>query len=405
MSFLRESDAIFVRNLFKKFYHERSGELFIPNRLSEREFGYFPFGDKMMVRHLSFSSSKELRDLVSQKTPLHIYHSAALYKYPRAPMEEKGWIGAELIFDIDADHLKTPCKKGHDFKICKKCLTEYPVEFDYCTECGGQLEKVEWVCEKCLESARNEARKLLDILEGDFGFGEIHLAFSGNRGYHVVVKDREILDLDQSQRKEIVDYIVGTGLDARVLGLDGRKMDLSYAPELGDPGWRGRIARSALEILMTLDAEALHELTGDKRAYQVVEELKSIDKGWSEKPPWNLLRRSTRMFLIEAAKEYAASHIDVVVTQDVHRLIRLGNSLNGKTGLMAKVFDPDDLDNFDPTRNPVALPMDEEIHVRVIRSNELRLAGFELPSKRKEILELPLAVAALLLCRGVATLP
>lgn len=405
MSFLREFDAAFVRNLFKRFYHERAGDIFIPDRLPEREFGYFPFGDKMMIRHLSFSAPDELRELVLQKTPLHIYHSAAFYKYPRAPMEEKEWLGAELIFDIDADHLKTPCKKSHDFKVCRNCLIEYPVDFDRCTECGGQLEKVEWVCEKCLESARTETRKLLDILEGDLGFSEIHMAFSGNRGYHVVVKDREMLDLSQPERKEIVDYITGTGLDAKLLALDRRKINPDYAPDLSDPSWRGRIARAALEILMTPNAEVFYELTRDKKAYQLMEELESIREGWSEKPPWSLLRRSTRKFLVEAAKEHAASHVDVVVTQDIHRLIRLGNSLNGKTGLMAKVFDPNKLDDFDPSRDPVALSMDEEIHVRVIRSNELHLAGFELPSTRKGILKLPIAVAALLLCRGVATLP
>ena len=405
MSFLRKSDAVFVRDLFKRYYHEKAGELFIPERLPEREFGYFPFGEKIMIRHLSFSSPEELKELASQKVPLHIYHSAAFYKYPRAPMEEKGWIGAELIFDIDADHLKTPCKKDHDFKICKNCLLEYPVELDRCTKCGRPLEKVEWVCEKCLESAREEARKLLDILERDFGFEKIHMAFSGNRGYHVVVKDQQVLDLDQSERKEIVDYITGTGLDAKFLGLEKRKINLDYVPDLGDPGWRGRIARSTLEILMTFDAEKLYELTDDEKAYQVIEELESVKESWSEKLPWNLIKPSTRRFLVEAAKEHAASHVDVVVTQDIHRLLRLGNSLNGKTGLMAKVFEPDDLDDFDPTTDPVALPMDEEIHVKIIRSHGLQLAGFELPPIKKKIVKLPLAAAALLLCRGVATLP
>jgi len=29
-------------------------------------------------------------------------------------MENKGWIGADLIFDIDADHIETRCKTEHD---------------------------------------------------------------------------------------------------------------------------------------------------------------------------------------------------------------------------------------------------------------------------------------------------
>lgn len=404
MSFIRDHDSAFVKKLFKQFYTKKSENLFIPSKLSEREFGYFPFGEKVMVRHLGLSSPAELGELVSKKVPLHIYYSAAFYKYPRAPMDEKEWLGAELIFDIDADHLKTPCKKSHDFKICKNCLLEYPIDFERCNECGGQLEKIEWVCEKCLETARAEARKLLEMLEDDLGFREIHMAFSGNRGYHVVVKDQEVLNLTQLERKEIVEYVAGMGLDIKFLGLDRRRINLEFAPDLGDPGWRGRIARSALEILLTFDADALYELTGNKIARQVVEEFNSIKEMWPEKLPWNLLGPSARRLLFEAAREHAASHIDVVVTQDVHRLIRLGNSLNGKTGLMAKVFDPNYLDDFHPAIDPVVLPMEEEVYVRIIRSNEFQLAGLSLPPVRKEVLKLPIAVAAFLLCKGVATL-
>jgi DNA primase small subunit len=93
------------------------------------------------------------------------------------------------------------------------------------------------------------------------------------------------------------------------------------------------------------------------------------------------------------------------VTQDVHRLIRLGNSLNGKTGLRAQMIDPNDLDDFDPMWSAAALPIDEEIHVRVIRSGGMRLRGVEILPASKGVMKLPLAAAVLLLCRGVATLP
>jgi len=405
MSFLREADAAYIQKLFKKYYTEKSDEIYIPSRLQEREFGYFTFGERIMVRHLNFSSPDELRKTLMEKVPLHVYNSSAFYKYPRAPMEEKGWLGAELVFDIDADHLKTACRKSHDFKICKNCLADYPIEAGRCPRCGGPLEKVEWVCEKCLESAREEARKLLEILETDLGFRKIRMAFSGNRGYHVIVSDEEVLDLNQMERKEIIDYITGTGLEARFLGLDKRRIVMEYAPDLGEPGWRGRIARSALEIIITHNADELYNLTEDEKAYEVIEEFEKVKDLWMEKPPWNTLRQSARRFLFEAAKARSASHIDVVVTQDTHRLIRLGNSLNGKTGLIAKVFDPNDLDGFDPSTDPVALPMDDEIHVKIVRSQEVRLAGFELQPVSRKILKLPIAVAALLLCRGVATLP
>ena len=405
MSFIGEEDARFVQRLFKKYYFESGGEVYVPERFQEREFGYFTFVEKMMVRHISFSSPRELREMLVERAPLHVYHSSAFYKYPRAPMDQKGWLGAELAFDIDADHLKTPCKKKHDFKVCRSCLLDYPVDAEKCSKCGGPLEKVEWVCDECLESARVEARKLLEILEDDLGFKKIRTAFSGNRGYHVIVSDNHVLDMSQQERKEIIDYITGTGLDLRMLGFRGRRIKTEIAPDLADPGWRGRIARSAFQLIMAADPGAIYMLTEDKRAYSIEEELKRAGKLLNDQIPWSALKPSAAMLLAEAARESAASHIDVVVTQDTHRLIRLGNSLNGKTGLRARLFDPNELDGFDPMWDSVALPMDEEIHVRVVRSEVLRVKDFKLEPTSKKIVKLPLAAAIILLCRGVASLP
>lgn len=405
MSFIREGDARFVYKLFKKYYLESRDEIYVPERLPEREFGYFAFMEKIMIRHMSFNSPKELKDTLIDKVPLHVYHSSAFYKYPRAPMDQKGWLGSELAFDIDADHLKTPCRKKHDFKVCETCMLAYPIEAERCPECGSSLEKVEWVCDKCLESAKAEALKLLEILEGDLGFEKIRMAFSGNRGYHLIVSDKQVLELSQQERKEIIDYITGIGLDLRILGLGGRRIKAAAAPDIADPGWRGRIARSSLQLMLAADPERLYELTEDKRAYSIKEELEKARKLLSDNVPWGALKPSTVRLLAEAAKEDAASHIDVVVTQDTHRLIRLGNSLNGKTGLKAQLIDPNDLDSFDPAWSSVALPMDEEIYVKVIRSQGLRLRGFELRPTSNRVMKLPLAAAALLICRGVATLP
>ena len=404
MSFVKEGDAAFVQRLFKKYYRERVEEVYVPERLQEREFGYFTFGEKIMIRHLSFNTPQELKKTLTEKAPLHVYTSSAFYKYPRAPMEEKEWLGAELVFDIDADHLKTPCKDMREFKVCKKCLTAYPAEEEKCPRCGSRLEKVEWVGRECLEAAREEARKLLEILESDFGFEKIRMAFSGNRGYHVIVGDNEVLDLNQMERKELIDYITGVGLEPRLLNLGERKVSEEFAPDLGDPGWRGRIARAVLEIIMSPD-EYLELFPGRSRMDAVLEDLEKARNLWTDKIPWSVLKPSTRKALIEAAKELASSHIDVVVTQDTHRLMRLGNSLNGKTGLVAKMFDPNDLDEFDPEYDPVGLPMDDEIHVRIIRTEELSLGGFELKPAENKIVKVPLAVAAMLLCKGAATLP
>ena len=52
------------------------------------------------------------------------------------------------------------------------------------------------------------------MLENDFGFSadELHVFFSGHRGYHVHVEDEAVRSLDAMARKEIVDYVTGLGL-------------------------------------------------------------------------------------------------------------------------------------------------------------------------------------------------
>ena len=405
MSFIKDEDAAFVQKLFKQYYLEHGEEIYVPERIQEREFGYFTFAEKAMVRHISFASPSELKQMLAEKAPLHVYHSAAFYKYPRAPMDQKGWIGSELAFDIDADHLKTPCKKSHDFKVCRSCLLDYPADAERCARCGAPLERVEWVCESCLESARSEAGKLLEILESDLGFGKMRVAFSGNRGYHVVVSDEHALDMSQQERREIIEYVMAAGLEPRLLGLEGRKVSMKAAPDLGDPGWRGRIAKQALQLLMSRNVEKICELASDKRPQTLARDLEKLGELEADKVPWSALSASSRRTLVKAAEEAAAAHVDAVVTQDIHRLIRLGNSLNGKTGLRAQIIDPNELDDFDPAWSPVALPIDEEVHVKVIRSSGIRIRGIEIPPISRKLVRLPLAAAVLLLCRGVATLP
>ena len=48
-----------------------------------------------------------MRDFLKKNVPSHVYHSAAYYEIPGAPtMAKKNWLGADLVFDLDADHLE-----------------------------------------------------------------------------------------------------------------------------------------------------------------------------------------------------------------------------------------------------------------------------------------------------------
>ncbi len=182
-----------------------SGASSPPPGLVSREWGFIFYDDTpgvAMRRHKAFNSEGELKDYLASMPPAHAYHSAAYYQYPQAPtMLEKKWLGADLIFDLDADHL--PGVKNMSYS-------------------------------EMLANVKKEIIRLIDeFLIDDLGFREkdMDIVFSGGRGYHVHVRDPRVHALKSPERREIVDYLLGTGLDS---------ITCSSGPR---PSWKGRKAR------------------------------------------------------------------------------------------------------------------------------------------------------------------
>jgi len=74
-----------------------------------------------MLRHKSFKTPDAFRNFFVSLIPADVYYSCAYYENPEADMSRKGWLGADLIFDIDADHIPTHCSKVHDKWVCGDC--------------------------------------------------------------------------------------------------------------------------------------------------------------------------------------------------------------------------------------------------------------------------------------------
>src|SRR5438445_320866 len=97
-----------IRRKFQEYYLSLNKEFYIPPHPEEREYGFLLFKEKFMVRHRAFRDPSVLLGAIRDLVPAHVYFSTAYYQEPTAAMEEKGWKGADLVFDIDADHLDTP---------------------------------------------------------------------------------------------------------------------------------------------------------------------------------------------------------------------------------------------------------------------------------------------------------
>ncbi|MCI4323973.1 MAG: hypothetical protein L3K03_08190, partial [Thermoplasmata archaeon] len=241
---LSPADSAFVRGEFQRYYRAIPPEP--PLQFARREFAAFSFGSVLgMRRHMAFDQAAGFRSFVEREVPRHLYYSTAYYERPdHAQMARKGWLGADVIFDLDADHLRG-------------------------AEALGYPEQLALVKEKFV--------MLLDeFLVRDFGINpaEMLLAFSGGRGYHAHLRSAALLPLTSAERRELVEYVMGVGVNPRCGLREGRERsaDPGWAPDPNagsaagpragsgagrlytrlqppdSPGWPGHVSRSVIRL-------------------------------------------------------------------------------------------------------------------------------------------------------------
>ncbi len=374
----RASAVEFLSRAYKAYYFRHVESVEVPEEIERREFGYLNFEDAM-VRHLTFPNEGEFKAMMVRESPRSAYCSVAYYDSPDLPMEEKGYRKADLAFDIDSDDLELPCTAEHDFSLCGNCGRPFKAGGEKCVLCGSSIvSAIHWVCEKCLSGAHEEATKLVDFLQLDFGISpsEIRVYFSGNRGYHVSVVGSRYETLDQRGRSEMVEYVVGKGFTARQMGLLPRRAASELYPRLPipeEPGWRGRVAAA----LANMEGGASRE---------------ELARAFGEQP-----ERIEGM--IQKAVDMSAARVDAGVTIDTHRVFRMGETLHDKSGLLKKRYDR--LDGADPLVDAVAFGSDP-VRVSVGYSPKFWLLGSSFGPYDKARVELPTYAAVYLMAKGLA---
>src|SRR5918999_1682001 len=255
-----------IKKAFREYYFNQSKAIEEPLKMEQREFGFAHFGQAGMLRHLSFKSMKELDAMLVREAPSDVYCSNAYYRTPtQQPMQEKQWLGADLIFDIDGKDLGMPCVPSHSYSVCINCgYVSRPPEQDEersssysCPSCS--CKKADYVsipCSKCIDGSKKEAKRLMDFLLADIGLehSAINIYFSGNNGFHVHINDDACTSLDPQARSDLVGYLSGIGLMLDSIGVRKTNTEDLFSikfPKSGlTYGWRRRIAEK-LKIDMT----------------------------------------------------------------------------------------------------------------------------------------------------------
>lgn len=368
-----DSNSRFMLKAFKKYYRKECP--LMPERFTRKEFGFMFFDKNFVQRHLSFKNQKELWTYMIGNVPAHSYYSTSYYHEPEAPtMEEKGWMGAELIFDLDADHLD-----------------------------GAK----EMTYAEMMVQIRSEMINLVDsFLLADLGFSEdeVHIAFSGGRGYHAHVRKDDVLGLGTHERRELVDYITGSGLNidwvfpynhvatssisvGKNVRTNVAKDRLIPSPEEG--GWKRRMRIGLMDVVNDFcdgDAKNLRNEypsihgTELKSVIKAQDELKRARTVLFDKNTMAVLSNPVQEMLIKIMKEDMAyrlsGEVDEPVTADIKRLIRLPGSVHGKSGLRVTPITRDELTDFDPLQ--MAVPEeygDDPVKITMRRPAKLDMKG------------------------------
>ncbi len=401
-----------ARGVFAGYYERVSLEP--PTRLNRREFAAFPFASEtMMRRHATLRTPEEFRRFLANEVPRHVYYSSAYYRHPDGPnMASKEWLGADLIFDLDSDHLRGA--EGLDYASQLRLVKERLVTL------------------------------VDDFLFGDFGIdpAATSFVFSGGRGYHVHVHDERFLVLSSPERRELVDYVPGTGVDP-MAAVEERREDVRagrttvvFEEEPGPagasrrapktrrlappdaPGWRGRTTRALLEVLrrwQTLGSEAaakemagLGIATGKARRWARL----LVDEGGARKIESTLtldvFKRDLPNEFLEAVTSRAMVEVqgetDAPVTTDIHRLIRLPGSLHGGTGFRVVPLSRDAIAEFDPFRDALVVEPAGGTTSVTYREEAAHPFPTGVRGRPGETDELPTPVALFLVLRGEAEL-
>jgi DNA primase small subunit len=385
---MNERTRAYLRGRFGDYY--RNTERALPPAPERREWGYIPWssGGTTMIRHKSVLDLGDVDGFLARERPRHVYFSAGRYRDPGAgSMGGKGWQAADLVFDLDADHLP-----GVD-----------PGESSYA---------------EMLAACKDELWDLLDLLESDFGFEETRVVFSGGRGYHVHVRDPEVRQLGRDARKEIVAYVRGADLAFEDLvateAVAGIGRETPADKRTLDPGggWSRRVHRRLLSLVDDLRSVEDEEALARLQAFEGIGEgrggaiLRASEGNYDEIEAGNVdvhpafLTLARRVFERTVTEESAA--IDEPVTTDINRLIRFPGSLHGGTGLAVTPIDRADLEAFDPLVDAVPEQfVGHDVRIRGDGGPPVRLRGetFTIPDT---VTTVPEYAAVFLMARGRA---
>ncbi|GLB37291.1 putative eukaryotic-type primase small subunit family protein [Lyophyllum shimeji] len=340
------------KSIFNWLNHEHA-----PTRLfTHREFAFTLQGD-VYLRYQCFRTAEELKKQVCQLNPTR-FEIGPVYSFrPKdkktAPPGAFNPVQRELVFDID--------------------MTDYdPVR----TCCSGAD-----ICRRCWAFISAAVQVLHVSIREQFGYEHLLWVYSGRRGIHLWISDKEAMELTDDQRKALVSWMtVIQGSPESSKKLNVRLNNRSLPPSL----------QTALEHLATIfselvlaDQNVFESQQGFESLLQQIPDLnvvKALRETWSEDPSrsseakWADLKSQARAYakgstqrinLTSAMEDIILHHtyprIDAEVSKHRNHLLKAPFCVHPKTGRVCVPVDPERIEEFDPEKVPTVNQLLKEL--------------------------------------------
>jgi len=257
----------------------------------------------------------------NSKPPAGLFSSTAYYLDPNESKPTKrGLIGYDFVIDLDDDALA------------------YEDRYDF------------------IDAMRKKTKAVVDRFLKDLGFDEdlMLVDFSGNKGFHLTFDDEKYRNLDQSDRRQIIDYIIGNKLDRDILLVNNK---------LSHYGWNKQ-AVYFLESLLKDPSRDHIEKYFPKNKAKKIDSLLSDPAVVARLTAGSLIDFDTKVLKLAMMKEHRLNIKNVVdkkPTVDKHRIFRVPGSLHPKSGLPSVRLSKHHLDSTDAIIDEIMILAGEDM--------------------------------------------
>ncbi|KIK68885.1 hypothetical protein GYMLUDRAFT_34880 [Collybiopsis luxurians FD-317 M1] len=320
-----------------------------------REFA-FTLRNESYLRYNSYPSDVEMKKHVCLLVPLRfeigpVYSAQPKDKKTVRPTHFKPE-KREVVFDIDMtdyDPIRTCCS---DANICKKCW--------------GFISVAVVVIDKAIRD--------------QFGYNQLLWVYSGRRGIHLWISDKEAFELTDDQRKAMVEYLTviknGKEPGKRVNSRFGTK---DLPPTLKDAI---QVIKEPFDALILQEQDCFRSQKGYETLLSLIPDAKLVSRlreKWSEIPDspsyvkWDEMKTEVKALKDKTAKQnmrnamedivlqYTYPRLDAEVSKHRNHLLKAPFCVHPKTGRICVPIDPRHIGDFDPEKVPTVGQLIQEL--------------------------------------------